>query len=214
MKKLITIASVLVVLAATVLASACGGESQEAAPVTVTETVTETVEAPPDATPTEPTPVPTDNQSSSDVRKPTVVRELGGTGNDDGLAYRVQSIEEVSSIQLDEYTDPSAIRPVAGARLIAARVTVINNTRVGVGPFCAGTGVTLVDADDRNFEMVDDSTWIPDNEICGDDIQPGFQDTYTLAFQMPKSAKVAGLALWNSDSETDYSGDTYVFFRA
>ena len=158
------------------------------------------------------------NQSSADdsssETKPAVVRQVGGTGIDDGLAFRVLSIERVPEIQLEEFSDPSVARPVKGAKLIEAKVVVTNKGSVSVDPFCGAGGATLLDVEDRNFDSMSDiALEIPGNQVCGDELQPGFRETYTLVFQTPKSAKVAGIALWNENSEEDYFGDTYVFFR-
>jgi hypothetical protein len=201
---------VLVLLAVTISAG-CGGQKTSdgaATTVVVTQTVEETTESAPDATPDETT------EDSSSETKPTVVRQVGGTGIDDGLAFRVLSIERVPEIQLDEFSDPPVARPVKGAKLIEAKVVVTNKGSVSVDPFCGGGGATLLDVNDRNFDSLSDIALdIPGNQVCGDELQPGFRDTYTLVFQTPESAKVAGIALWNGNSEEDFSGETYVVFQ-
>src|ERR1700693_4015269 len=171
-----------------VLSSACGSTNTAA----TTMEVTETTQAPPEATPQETT---TDSSGS----KPTVVRQVGETGIDEGLAFRVTSIEPVSQIQLDQYSDPPVARPTAGATLVVAKVVVINRGSRSVYPFCGGAGAVLVDTNDRNFDQLHEiAIQIPGNPTCSSDLQPGFQDTYTLVFKTPKSAQIAGLAVWNS----------------
>jgi hypothetical protein len=196
------------------MAVACGGTETvtvvQTTTVTETETVPEQVETSPvpDATETE-----TEAESEEDTSGQTI-RQVGGTGIDGGLAFRVTSIREVASVPQDEFTEPNPARPVAGAKFVTATVTVINNGQTGAGPFCGGGDAVLIDDRDRNFEPVGDvQISIPGNNICGDDIQPGFKDTYTLVFQVPKAAKIVGVAVWNSDDEDDFSGDSYVLFR-
>jgi hypothetical protein len=200
----------LAALSSAALLASCGGGEPETVTVvetvTQTETVTETVEPIPDATETTPP------DSSSGGSAGATQRKIGGTGIDDGLAYRVTRLTEVPSIPQDEYTEPRTVTPVEGAKLVTADVTVTNNGSTSVDPFCGGTGSVLVDEEDRNFDPLSEvQVSIPGNEICGDALQPGFKQSYTLAFQIPKSATPAGLAVWNSDSD-DYSGESYVIF--
>lgn len=198
----------LAAIGSTLLLSGCGGGEPETVTVieTVTQTVVEPVEAVPDASET----APSGTDSSGPVG--ATERKIGGTGSDEGLAFRVTRLAVVSSIPQTEYSDPLTVTPVAGAKLVTADVTVTNNGDTSVDPFCGGTGAVLLDEADRNFDPLSQvQISIPGNTICGDGIQPGFKARYTLAFQIPKSATVGALVLWNSNS-VDYDRKSYVLF--
>jgi hypothetical protein len=130
---------------------------------------------------------------------------VGEAGVDDDVTFKVLSLEAVSSIPTDEYSDgPITAKP--GAKLVKAVVRWKNNMSKSADIFCGGNSAILLDQNDRNFDPIDDQIDIAGNNICGEDVQPGFTQTVTLAFQMPKDSNTTALALWNSDFEDDYDG--------
>jgi hypothetical protein len=135
------------------------------------------------------------------------IRPVGGSATDDGVRFKLNSIQEVSSIPPSEYSDP--IVAPDRAKLISAVLTVKNNGQTKIDPFCGGaSGVVLLDERDRNYEAEDNVLDIAGNDwVCGDGISPGFKDDVTLAFEIPRRAEVGGLVVWNSDAENDYGGD-------
>jgi hypothetical protein len=207
------LASGLAIAALGLILSACGGSAETVTVVqtqieTVTETVTETETVEVEAAPDENTPEPSEESSATPAG--ATVRTVGGTGIDDGLSFRVLSIREVSGFPVDEYSDPIAAVP--GAKLVRADVVVKNNTPKPFSPICGSGNAVLIDQKDRNFNLIEDGFDIANSNLC-EDIAPGFQSTVILGFQIPKDSKIAALALWNAESETDYSGESYVLFR-
>jgi hypothetical protein len=185
------------------IASACGETKETVRTVERTVVVTTTVEAPPAAdSATSTSTTPTQNTGRTE-------RSFGGVGIDEGIAFRVTGWETVTSVP-QEYDNP--VHPVAGAKFVLVTVNWSNKTKTAADPFCGGQGAVLIDSEDRNFEpKSSEQISIPGNDIC-EDLQPGFQRTDKLLFELPNSAKPGSIALWNSDSETDYSHESYVIF--
>jgi len=88
-------------------------------------------------------------------------------------------------------------------------VTWRNETSDYRDVFC-GNSAALLDVDDRNYEPEEDGVYIEDNPTCGVGIGLGEERTETLAFEVPKGRKVAGIALWNGSDREDFLGETYV----
>jgi hypothetical protein len=197
----------LIAVLAAVLLGACGGTETVTVvqTTTITETKAETVtmEAAPDADESAP-------DESTGVSPGATVRTVGGTGIDDGVVYRLHSVGEVSTLPVDEFSDP--VRAVSGAKLIRADMTVKNNTKAPLDPFCGGGNSKLIDQNDRQYDVIEDILNVAGANFC-DDIAPGFQTDVILVFQVPSDSKFAGLAVWNDDDENDYSGDSFVLFK-
>jgi len=127
---------------------------------------------------------------------------------DDDVTFKVTSLSAVSSIPGTEFSEgPLTAR--RGAKLIRADLTYKNNTQTPLDLMCGGaSGVVLLDDEDRNYDPVEDLLELQGNEeVCGEEVQPGFKTNVVLAFQVPKGRKVAGLVLWNTEAEDDYDGD-------
>lgn len=138
---------------------------------------------------------------------------IGESAQDDGLVFKVLSLEEVSQIEVGQYAYPSRpIQPTRGAKLVLATVLWKNETNESVDNFCGGAGAKLLDEEDRNFDPIDRQIDIRRNTICSKEVQPGFKVKQYLAFEMPNDSQIGGLAVWNSAAEEDYFGDTYVVF--
>jgi hypothetical protein len=130
--------------------------------------------------------------------------QVGEPAADDDITFKVVSLEAVSSIATDEFSD-GPITAKSGTKLVKAVVRWKNNTQKSQDIFCGGGSAILLDQDSRNFDPIDNQIDIAGNNIC-DDVQPGFTQTVTLAFQMPKDSNTTELVLWNGDSEDDYDG--------
>lgn len=194
--------------------AAIRGEKTRTVAITDSETIFETVttEAPPDASEDAPNASDDLSEDGEETAPGRTEKKIGSVGYDDGLAFRVDRLEVVSSVPQDEFSD-GPVTPVRGAKLVTATVTFTNNTSQSVDPFCGGRSAILLDERDRNFEPLSDKMIsIPGNEVCGEAVQPGFRDEVTLLFQIPRTAKVGGLALWNGESDDDPDGDSYLVF--
>jgi hypothetical protein len=80
-------------------------------------------------------------------------------------------------------------------------------------PFCGDTGAVLGDPKHRNWEYNTDQTINiePMNAGVCDDLQPGLPTVVSLVFDVPKSAQIGYVALWNGSSNgPDPDGQTYV----
>jgi hypothetical protein len=151
-------------------------------------------------------------ETDEDGRKlPEKIVPVGATAIDDDVTFKVLALEPVQSIATDEYSDP--VTRVEGSKLIKAVIMWKNNTDAPLDIFCGGEPAILLDQDERNFQPKDVTLDIAGNETCGEELQPGFKQTVTLAFQMPRESSTYGLGLWNSGSEDDPSGDTFVLFE-
>jgi len=137
------------------------------------------------------------------IQKPIAI---GQTGRDDGVAFKVTSMREVQSIPTGEFSD-GPVTAKRNARLIQVDLTYKNNMDVPIDLLCGGGhGFILLDENDRNFQPMDVLLDINDN-VCGEDVQPGFKTSVTLAFRMPRGAKIGGLVIWNGEAEDDFSGE-------
>lgn len=199
----VIVASAIVALA--VLAVGCGG-GQKVGTVTVTASGPSSsgVNAPPSNT--APTPITTD--ASGDKLMAEVKLRVPVT--DDGVQFRVRSAKTVTSIR-QPFGSP--VVPLAGARLVVVKLTAKNLGAGAVQPFCGDTGAVLADPAHRNWQY--DATQTIDIEelnsgVC-DAIQPGLAMPISLVFDVPKTANITFIALWNGDpSGPDPQGMTYV----
>jgi hypothetical protein len=152
-----------------------------------------------------------DLEDTDDLNLPTETFSVGETAEDDGVLFEVISLQVVDSIAVGELSD-GPVTPAEGAQLVQADVRWENDTSAPVDPFCGGGSATLLDGEERNFDPTDDTLDISGNETCGDEVQPGFKQDITLAFQLPDDAEIGGLALWNGSDDIDVGGETFVLF--
>jgi hypothetical protein len=188
-----------------VLLAGCGS-SQKVSTVTVTTTASGAastgVNAP---APSTQAPVST----SANGNKLLAEVKMGVPVKDDGVSFKVLSAKTVASIPVP-YDTP--VHPLPGARLVLVKVKTKNLGAVAVDPFCGDTGAVLGDPAHRNWEINGDQTLsvAPNGAGICDDIQPGLATTIPLVFDVPKSAHVTYIALWNGDSNgPDPEGQTY-----
>ena len=146
-----------------------------------------------------------DTEDESETEQ-TVI-DLNERGQDDGVSFKVKNIDEVASISISEYTGEGPIKPPTGGKLIKVSLSVKNDGKDSINPFCGGfSGIQLVDADERHFDAHEDSVSISGNDICGNNIQPGFSADFTFAFKLPRGSTVGYLSIWNSEAEEDSEG--------
>jgi hypothetical protein len=129
---------------------------------------------------------------------------IGQRGRDDGLGFKVLSLERVDSIPAaDEFSE--SIYPPPGGKLYQAVVQVKNLGDVKADPFCGSGGAVLLDVNDRNYEYEDPIGGGSNDWICDTGVAPGFNAQATLGFKVPGSFRMGGLVVWDSDS-SDYDG--------
>jgi hypothetical protein len=133
------------------------------------------------------------------------VLTIGQGGRDEGLGFKVLSLEQVESIPAaDEFEE--SIYPPSGGKLYAAKLEVKNFGDVKADPFCGGVGgAVLLDEQDRNYEYEDAVGAAGNDWICLDGIAPGFTAQAILGFKVPRSFRMGGLVLWDSES-SDFDG--------
>jgi hypothetical protein len=134
------------------------------------------------------------------------VLAIGQGGRDEGLGFKVVSLEPVESIPAaDEFEE--SIYPPPGGKLYKAVIGVKNFGDVKADPFCGGAGgAVLLDEQDRNYEYEDPLGAAGNEWICLDGIAPGFNAQATLGFKVPRSFRMGGLVLWDSES-SDFDGE-------
>jgi hypothetical protein len=128
---------------------------------------------------------------------------IGEGAKDDGLGIKVLSIERVESVSpADDYSDPVYAPP--GGAVYKVVVEVKNYGAQAMDPFCIDEGAVLLDENDRNYKPINTSDL--NDWVCLDGVAPGFKATTTFAYQVPKSFKLGGMVLWNTES-SDYDGE-------
>jgi hypothetical protein len=143
---------------------------------------------------------PANEEQPAEPETAQKVLAIGQGGRDDGLGFKVLSLDRVESIPAaDEFSE--SIYPPPGGKLYRAVVEVKNLGGVPADPFCGGGSAVLLDAQDRNYEYEDlIAVGGPNEWICGDGIGPGFNAQAVLGFQVPRSFRMGGLVLWDGES--------------
>jgi hypothetical protein len=150
-----------------------------------------------------------DEETEAQPEQSTV--SIGKPAVDDDVTFKVTNISAVESIPVDEYSEPIVRKPET--KMVRVDLTWKNNMQVPADLFCGGaSNAILLDADQRNFQAMDNMLDIAGNEICGEDVQPGFKQQVTLAYQVPKGTPIAGLVIWNPEAEGDSSGEVSNIF--
>jgi hypothetical protein len=185
----------LLVAGLSIVAVGCGGSTKT---VTVT---TGDLGGPSADTNTSPAPTPADNG-------PKITdRAMWQIASDGTEQFKLLSVRSVQSIAQDF---DSPIAAVSGARFIIATVEIRNDGRVAVQPFCGGDGSILIDSKDRNYSVNDNEMNLSGNTVCGDDLQPGFRNSFKVLFQVPVSSRITNLAVWNTDQASDPSAASVI----
>jgi hypothetical protein len=157
---------------------------------------------PDDSDPDPYSPANTEEPAEPETAQKTV--SIGQGARDEGLGFKVLSLEQVESIPAaDEFSE--SIYPPPGGKLYQAVVQVKNLGDVPADPFCGSGSAVLLDINDRNYEYEDPLGASGNDWICDRGIAPGFNAQATLGFKVPRSFRLGGLILWDGDS-TDFDG--------
>ncbi len=140
-----------------------------------------------------------DEETPADEDQAETYLDVGEGGKDDGLGFKVLSLEEVDSIPpADEYS--STIYAPPNGKLVAAEVEMTNYGKTSMDPFCGSSGAVLLDLAERNYELDTEAMLEMGAPFCDGGVAPGFTEQVTLPFKVPTRFKMGALILWNSDS--------------
>lgn len=138
--------------------------------------------------------------------------QVGQAATNRGITLTVKEARAVDSIQMNEsnfrpgsgYEKYTKTLPKAGGRFVMVSAHVVNNAQVSLDLTC-GLPITtkLVDAQQRNFDAIENLYKIKGNPECNDQLQPGFEADMTWVYLVPTSASVIG---WAFQDSTDLSG--------
>lgn len=153
-------------------------------------------------------------ESAEPEPTPQTYKDVGEAGRDGELAFRVTSLDEVQSIPTVRFGG-GPIYAKEGAKLVQVTVEVLNHGKTEADNFCGESGAVLLDARDRNYSILPKYLDVQgNNEICLNGVEPGFEGTVVLPFQVPSDAKVSAVALWDSEERGDRSGNkSYLVFE-
>jgi hypothetical protein len=128
------------------------------------------------------------------------ITEVGTAGTDGGIRFRVRSLGEVRRI-------PPLVND-RGSRLVRARVSYMNRTKLPLDLLCTGKGFELLDSEDNHVGPLDGTRDLVGNEkVCGPQVLPGGTASGVLAFRIPDTVKVHGLEVFNRADERDPKGE-------
>jgi hypothetical protein len=170
------------------LASAgCGGDGKRAAT----------------ATP-KPSPVPTKTPDDKPFKSLVKINEVGHTEVDGGIRFRVTSLGEVRRIPMVA----GSLTYQYGFRLVRARVSYTNRTKLPVDLLCHGKGFELLDNEQHHHQPVKDIREIVGNEeVCKQPVLPGGTSKLVLAYRFSSVYKVQALEVFNSAEKRDPDGE-------
>jgi hypothetical protein len=155
-----------------------------------------------DGLPDDSDPDPYSPASEEETEEPETAQKalaIGQGGRDDGLGFKVLSLERVDSIPAaDEFSE--SVYPPPGGKLHRAVLEVTNFGDVAADPFCGGGSAVLLDVDDRNYEYESPIGGGGNDWICDTGVAPGFNAQATLGFKVPPSFRMGGLVLWDGES--------------
>jgi hypothetical protein len=100
-----------------------------------------------------------------------------------------------------------ALRRQYGFRLVRARVTYTNRTKLPVDLLCGRRGFELLDNAEHRRRPVEDTPELAGNEDCGRPVPPGGTAKLVLAYRFSDVYKVHGLEVFNSADERDPEGE-------
>lgn len=159
-------------------------------------------------------PAPIREEGGGDEQR---VSRLGVTADDDEIAFKVTRFAEVGSIPKAYGAAP--VRPRPGTKLVRVDLTFRNDGREPTDFLCqvfAGAqGVALIDGKGRKFGPDDSGFEVAGNdEACGNAVQPGLQARGVVPFEVPRSAEIEGVLVWNPSGDSiDGSGSAVLFRR-
>ena len=135
----------------------------------------------------------------------------GGTGVDDGLAFRVLRVRPERTVPLRSDRGGGELSPGEGRKYLVADVRFENRTKAQADPFCGSGGARLRTRDGRFHEIITEVYKLEGNTVmCSGGLGPGDTTDVTLVFPVPPSARARDLEIWNSDAE---AGDDIIGLR-
>lgn len=149
--------------------------------------------------------------SASPTSATQQANEVGKTVVNGGIAITVKGARTVDSIQLNEsnfrpgsgYEKYTKTPAGAGAKYVVVETHVANNAKTSIDLTCSlPVKTALIDAQQRNFDPIDDLYKLKGNPECNDQLQPGFESDMTWAYRVPATASVLG---WVFQDITDLS---------
>lgn len=149
-----------------------------------------------------------DSPSSASAPAPA---EVGQTVRNLGATIEVESVKEATKIELNE----SSYRPGSGyesytstpagpnAKFVIVTTHVTNDSSTSFDLTCSlPISTKLVDAQNRQFDSIDDLYKIKNNPECNKSLQPGFDDDMTWIYRVPASAQIT---TWEFEDASDMS---------
>jgi hypothetical protein len=137
--------------------------------------------------------------------------QVGQTVTNKGITLTVKQARAVDSIEMNEsnyragsgYEKYTKTLPDAGGRFVMVTAHVVNNAQVSLDLTCSlPINTKLIDAQQRNFDAIQDLYKIKGNPECNAQLQPGFEADMTWVYLVPTSASVIG---WGFQDTTDLS---------
>lgn len=191
------------VVAALLLAAlaGCGGGTK-----VVTKTVSGAVASSP--IPAAPSITPTTTGSADDGSAKITNRVIGDgrPARDGSMLLRVRNLEVVTgSLPPKEFS--STITPVPGAKLVVIELVASNEGLTPTTPFCGGTGSVLIDTGGRNYDPDNRTIDLRENSAYCESLQPGFQATYRILYQVPRTSVVRAIGVWDDNEPGDSDGE-------
>lgn len=177
--------SIVLVTAGLAVLAGCGDDE--------TPTVAKTTPSP--AATATPTPAATPDPTP----EPTPDDQVGETVTSGGIKLRVldfrasRTIKYQGGVQSSVTPDanPKTVKAPQGGRYFFVRTRLENDTKGAIDITCSYEIVaTALDAEDREYQPVDELFQLRGNPRCNDKVQPGFKTTMTWAFLIPKGARV------------------------
>lgn len=137
------------------------------------------------------------------AQTPQVVPIVTSAMRDGGLSFSFEGWTESQSIAK---WHEGEIRAQSGAKLVLIRINLQNVGKESADIFCNfHLGHSLFDKEGRKFDHIKEEDHIKGNTKCNDNIQPGFGNRETLAFEIPANAVPDYIKLW--DPRDISSGD-------
>jgi hypothetical protein len=150
-------------------------------------------------------------------------RKVGDQVSNRGITLTVTAARAVDSVDVNEtgsrpgsgYEKYTKKLPDAGGRFVMVQAHIINNAKVSLDLTC-GLPITtkLVDAQQRNFDAIDDLYKIKGNPECNHQLQPGFESDMTWVYMVPISASVIGWAFQDTTALNGLGDYSTVAFSA
>ena len=131
------------------------------------------------------------DSESTTAAAPTLYR-VGQDVDNGGIVVNVQQVRTEASITAD--------RPAPeGQQFVVLDAQVTNRTDAGIDLSCGNTiGNRLVDAQNRQFDVIDGLGAVPDNPPCGEMVAPGAGGQVHWVFEVPADSVPKGFGFYDT----------------